>query len=134
MDPRDVKTAAEAREIVEERGLTHFYWDIDPQEWRTGNAKMTQWKVTWAMKRLKGRAMILMHDIKWATVVALPKILEWLDAENARRAAAGEPQIRVISGADYAQELFGKDRVEAARTLADDVASGLAAALASTIP
>ncbi len=120
--------------MFEERALTHFYWDIDPQEWRTGNAKLTQWKVTWAMKRLKGRAMVLMHDIKWATVIALPKILEWLDTENARRAAAGEPQIRVISGADYAAELYGEDKVAAAHALADDVVSGLAAALASTIP
>ncbi len=117
-----------------ERGLQHFYWDIDPQEWRTNNAKKTQWIVSWGLKRLKGRAVVLMHDIKWATVFALPKILEWLDAENARRAAAGEPTIRVVSGADYAAELLGLDRIAAARELADDAIAGLARALASTLP
>lgn len=120
--------------MFDERAIRHFYWDIDPQEWRTNNAKKTQWIVSWGLKRLKGRAVVLMHDIKWATVTALPKILEWLDAENARRAAAGEPTIRVVSGSDYAAELLGVDRVAAARELADAAVSGLAAALASALP
>jgi len=120
--------------LLDERRIQHFYWDIDPQEWRTNNAKKTQWLVSWGLKRLKGRAVVLMHDIKWATVFALPKILEWLDAENVRRAAAGEPTIRVVSGAEYAVELLGTDRVAAARELADAAVSGLAAALASTLP
>lgn len=120
--------------MLQERGIHHFYWDIDPQEWRTGDAKKTQWIVQWGLKRLEGRAVVLMHDIKWATVFALPKILEWLDAENARRAAAGEQTIRVVSGADYAAELLGPDRVAAARELADEALSGLAAGLASALP
>ena len=38
-----------------------------------------------------------MHDIKQATVKALPQILDWIDAENARRAVSHGKQIRILS-------------------------------------
>lgn len=116
------------------RGITHFYWDIDPQEWRTGSAKLTEWKVTRKLKRLQGRAVILMHDTKVATVKALPKILEWIDAENARRSKAGQRTIRIVGGPEYAAELLGAERIAEARALADDALTALATGLSSALP
>lgn len=123
--------------LVEQLGsrqITHFYWDIDPQEWRTGSAKLTEWKVTRALKRLRGRAMLLMHDTKAATVKALPKILEWIDAENARRAKTGHRPIRIVSGPQYAAELLGADAIAEARSLANDALAVLAGGVASALP
>ena len=37
-----------------------------------------------------------MHDIKKATVKALPQILDWIDAENARRETSHKRPIRII--------------------------------------
>jgi peptidoglycan/xylan/chitin deacetylase (PgdA/CDA1 family) len=121
-------------EQLGERGITHFYWDIDPQEWRTGSAKATEKRVTWALRRLQGRAILLMHDTKTATVKALPKILDWIDAENARRVKDGKRPIRIVGAPEYARELIGEDAIAEARSLADDAISGLARGLASALP
>ncbi len=114
--------------------LTHFYWDIDPQEWKSNNAKLTEWKITRALKRLRGRAMILMHDTKAATVKALPKILEWIDAENARRTKAGGRTIRIVGGPEYAAELLGVEAIAEAKAIADEALGALAGALSSVLP
>jgi peptidoglycan/xylan/chitin deacetylase (PgdA/CDA1 family) len=120
--------------MVEERALTHFYWDIDPQEWKTRSAKKTEKRVIGALKRLRGRAVLLVHDIHAATVFALPKILAWIEAENARRAKAGERPIRIVDAPDYARELIGDERIAEARALADELTRQLAAGLASALP
>lgn len=117
-----------------ERGITHFYWDIDPQEWRTGSTKATEKRVTWALRRLQGRAILLMHDTKTATVKALPKILDWIDAENAKRVKEGRRPIRILGAPAYARELLGEDTIAEARALADDALGGLARGLASALP
>ena len=116
------------------RGITHFYWDIDPQEWRTNSAKATEKRVTWALRRLQGRAVLLMHDTKAATVMALPNILDWIDAENAKRAKAGKRPIRIVDAHAYAREQIGEEAIAEARALADDALSGLAGGLASALP
>jgi chitooligosaccharide deacetylase len=121
-------------EQLGERGITHFYWDIDPQEWRTNSAKATEKRVTWALRRLQGRAVLLMHDTKAATVKALPKILDWIDAENARRAKDGQRPIRIVDAHAYARELIGEDAITEARALADDALAALAGGLASALP
>jgi len=121
-------------DMIGARGLTHIYWDIDPQEWRTGSAKATEKRVTWALRRLEGRAIILLHDTKSATVKALPKILDWIDAENAKRVKAGRRPIRILGAPDYALELIGPDAISEARALADDALSVLAGGLASALP
>lgn len=85
-------------------GVTHFHWDIDPQEWQGKSAKATAAYVIRHLSRLDGRAVLLMHDTKPATAAALPEILAWMDTENARRKAIGRRQIRVISGPELAAE------------------------------
>jgi len=84
--------------------VSHFHWDIDPQEWQGKSAKTTAAYVIRHLAHLEGRAVLLMHDTKPATVKALPEILGWLDAENARRTAIGRPPIRVVPGYQIAAE------------------------------
>ncbi|MEZ4398462.1 MAG: polysaccharide deacetylase family protein [Kofleriaceae bacterium] len=80
-----------------ELGLGHFHWDIDPQEWRGLSADSTARRVIWALAKLDGRAVLLMHDTKFATRYALPKILDWIDAENLRRSRTGRRPIRIVN-------------------------------------
>lgn len=89
---------------LDERRLTHFYWDIDSQEWRHNNAKRAFAYITAAFARLQGRSVLLMHDTKVATVRALPQILDWLDAENQKRAETTRRPIRVIEPWQVAKE------------------------------
>jgi chitooligosaccharide deacetylase len=119
---------------LDERGITHVYWDIDPQEWRTGSAKATEKRVTRALARLQGRAILLLHDTKTATVKALPKIFEWIDKENAKRTKAGKRPIRIVGATDWALEQIGPDAIAEARALADDAIAALAGGLASALP
>ena len=83
--------------MLAERGLHHMHWDIDAHEFMTLASADATAEVTAKLARLKGRAILLLHDTKFVTARALPKILAWLDEENARRRAAGEQEIRILS-------------------------------------
>jgi peptidoglycan/xylan/chitin deacetylase (PgdA/CDA1 family) len=84
---------------LEKLGIRHTGWDIDPQDWRVQNTRLVRDYVVGHLRRLHGRAIILMHDIHPDTVEALPQVLDWLDHENADRTARGDAPIRII---DYA--------------------------------
>jgi peptidoglycan/xylan/chitin deacetylase (PgdA/CDA1 family) len=90
--------------LLAERGLMHFHWDLDPQEWKHGDPARAVRYVTGELGRSHGRQVLLMHDIKPATVAALPRILDWIDAENARREAARKPPIRIVQAPALAIE------------------------------
>lgn len=82
-----------------ELGVTHTHWDIDPQDWKVQNTKLVRDYVIRSIKRLRGRAIVLFHDVHEDTVRALPQVLDWLAKENAARVARGETPVRVV---DYA--------------------------------
>ena len=90
--------------LLEERHLSHFHWDLDPQEWKHGSAKKAVAYVEKQLGKMTGRNVLLMHDIKKATVGALPVILDWIDEENARRKVAHRRRIRIIQGYELAAE------------------------------
>ena len=90
--------------LLAERHLAHFHWDLDPQEWKHGNAERTVRYVTGELARASGREVLLMHDIKQATVQALPKIFDWIDNENARRAKSHKQPIRIVAAPALAVE------------------------------
>jgi peptidoglycan/xylan/chitin deacetylase (PgdA/CDA1 family) len=119
--------------LLAERGITHFHWDLDPQEWKHGSAKKAFDYVTKQLGRMKGRNVLLMHDIKKATVQSLPQILDWLDAENLRRKELRIRRIRVIQAPELALERMPPGladwMIEVAPTR-----GGLAHAVASVLP
>ena len=91
-------------QLLADRHITHFHWDLDPQEWRHGSKKRTVEYVTKQIGRMTGRNVLLMHDIKKATVLALPEILDFIDAENARRKETRRRRIRIIQAPELAAE------------------------------
>ena len=90
--------------LLAARGLAHFHWDLDPQEWKHGSAPRTVHYVTGELGRAHGRNVLLMHDIKQATALALPQILDWLDAENARRVQLHRRPIQIVQAPALAIE------------------------------
>ena len=90
--------------MLAERGLTHFHWDLDPQEWKHNNSKKAYDYVTKQLGKMTGRNVLLMHDIKKATVEALPQILDWIDQENEARRLAHKRRIRIIQSYELAAE------------------------------
>ena len=114
-------------------GLHHFHWDIDPQEWTGKTSKATAAYVIRHLAKLEGRAVLLMHDTKPATVQALPQILVWLESENARRVAAGRRPIVVLSGSQLAAERV-KPTLDWVRKATDAGGGVLGQVLASTVP
>ena len=119
-------------QLLSDRHLGHFHWDLDPQEWKHGDAAKAVAYVTGELGRASGRDVLLMHDIKQATVKALPEILAWLDAENARRARSHKQPIRVLQAPALAVERLPKglvawlgDATAGARALPDAIASVL---------
>lgn len=90
-------------------GLRHFHWDIDPQEWRNRGPRYTAAKVIEKLTWLRGRAVLIMHDTKDTTIVALPLVLDWIATENLRRHKHGLRPIRLISGAQVAAEHVAPD-------------------------
>lgn len=119
---------------LNDRKLTHFFWDIDSQEWKHGNAKRMYTYITSAMNRLQGRAVILMHDTKVATVKALPQILDWLEAENKKRKESVRRQIRVLEPSLLAGELAAPGLVDWMAAAGTGAVDNLAATVASCLP
>jgi peptidoglycan/xylan/chitin deacetylase (PgdA/CDA1 family) len=90
--------------MLDERHLGHFHWDLDPQEWKHGSKQKAIDYVEKHVGEMTGRNVLLMHDIKKATVEALPEILDWIDAENARRKDAHKRRIRIIQSYELAEQ------------------------------
>src|SRR5262249_12299013 len=59
-------------EMLAARGLTHVHWDIDAQEYFGRTGQSTADYIIGHLRRLHGRAVVLMHDIQPATAHALP--------------------------------------------------------------
>jgi peptidoglycan/xylan/chitin deacetylase (PgdA/CDA1 family) len=127
--------------LLGERGLHHLHWDMDPHEYLTQSATDSVEYLIEQLRRLQGRAVILLHDTQPTTARTLPAILDWIALENERRVRDGERPIRILSYADIAWEQFAPgvvpllDRVtRSARGFAPDVARQLLAPLAGPAP
>jgi len=120
--------------MLDELGLRHLHWDIDPMEWTDNNFRRVAGTLRRKMKRLDGRAVMLMHDTRQATAKALPLALEWLDAENQRRRARGGRPIRVLTGSDLAFESLDQALVGWLRDTGHAAEHRVGAALTSLIP
>ena len=103
--------------LLRDRQLSHLHWDFDAREYRDQDADRTVHYLTGQIRRLEGRAVILMHDTQPATARALPRILNWITVENQQRKKRGARVIRILSYADLARE-----------TVTPEVVSDLAAA------
>lgn len=120
-------------QMLAERGLTHFHWDLDPQEWKHNNAKKAYDYVTKQLSKMTGRNVLLMHDIKKATVEALPQILDWIDQENEARRLAHKRRIRIIQSYELAEERLPPGELEWVQDAAPDPVLW-ARAIASVLP
>lgn len=118
---------------LERLGLRHFHWDIDPQEWRNRGPRYTAAKVIEKLMWLRGRAVLIMHDTKDTTLVALPLILDWIAVENRRRTKLGLRPIRIISGAQLAEEQVAPAAAWLRET-AGEAYAALRAGLRATLP
>lgn len=119
--------------MLSERGITHFHWDLDPQEWKHGSTKKTIAYVTRQLGRMKGRNVLLMHDIKKATVEALPEILDFIVAENNRRKEARLRRIRIIQAPELAMERLPAGLLDWLAEVTP-TRDGLSRAIASVLP
>jgi len=119
--------------LLAERGITHFHWDLDPQEWKHNSVDKTVKYVTGELARAHGRAVLLLHDIKPVTVKALPQILDWIDAENARRAKSRKRKIRILAAPDLAIEKLPAGTVDWVREATADLRA-LPQTIASLLP
>jgi peptidoglycan/xylan/chitin deacetylase (PgdA/CDA1 family) len=86
---------ARCRELdraLAEREVIQVGWNMDPQEWRGENEDAVVKYTTGALRRAKGPVILLLHDKNVSAVRALSRILDFVDAENARvRREGGKP-------------------------------------------
>ena len=90
--------------MLAKRGLTHFHWDLDPQEWRFHSADKAFDYVTGELTRAHGRVVLLMHDIQPVTAETITRVLAWIDEENARRSKSHKRKIRIMQAPELAIE------------------------------
>lgn len=119
--------------LLEQRNLAHFHWDLDPQEWKRERAQYLAEYVKREVGKMTGRNVLLLHDVKKATVQALPKILEWIETENARRATEHKRRIRIIPGHELAIERLPVGLVDWFGRIAASF-DAVTAQLAATLP
>ena len=91
-------------QALRERDLIQVGWNLDPQEWRASDQEAVFTYVTQSLAHLRGRAILLLHDKHPAAVRALPRILDWIVAENARVAREGGIPIRVVDYSVFVPE------------------------------
>ena len=115
--------------LLEERGLRHLHWDLDAHEYLHPDARTVADYFIHGLANLEGRAVVLLHDTHITTVKALPLILDWIDAENARRRQDGRKTIRILGYDDVVRERIPPAVValgqEAAQALVDIPAHAL---------
>ena len=58
---------------LQQLGVKHIGWDIDPQDWKLRDTPKILAFMQGSLKRLKGRAIVLFHDVQPATVT-LPRV------------------------------------------------------------
>jgi peptidoglycan/xylan/chitin deacetylase (PgdA/CDA1 family) len=87
-----------------DRDLVQVGWNLDPQEWRASDQNAVFTYVTESLAKLRGRAILLLHDKHPAAVRALPRILDWIDEENARMAATGGVPIKIVDYSVFVPE------------------------------
>ena len=90
--------------LLGDRGLWHLHWDIDAREYLGLSSKETAAYIIGRLKRLTGRAVLLMHDTQGASARALPLVLAWIEKENAARVADGRRPIRIVGASDLVAE------------------------------
>jgi peptidoglycan/xylan/chitin deacetylase (PgdA/CDA1 family) len=95
-------------DMLAQRHVSHFHWDLDPQEWKHGSADKAFDYVTGEVQHSSDRNVLLMHDIKEATVLSLPRILDWIDRENVGRKAIGKKPIVIFPAPMLAAEKMPK--------------------------
>jgi peptidoglycan/xylan/chitin deacetylase (PgdA/CDA1 family) len=95
--------------LLADRQLQHLHWDIDPQEWGGLSSAGTAARVIGRLKKLDGRAVLLMHDTHGVSARALPIILDWIDKENRYRRAHGHRPIRIVSGSELVEERYSSE-------------------------
>ena len=115
-------------QALRDRDLVQVGWSLDPQEWRASDQNAVFSYVTESLAKLRGKAILLLHDKHPAAVHALPRILDWIDEENARVAREGGIPIRIV---DYS--VFVPQRPPPPPTGLEPVAARLASAL-SVLP
>jgi peptidoglycan-N-acetylglucosamine deacetylase len=91
-------------QALRDRDLIQVGWNLDPQEWRAADQEKVFDYVTRSLARLNGQAILLLHDTHAAAVRALPRILTWIDQENARVARQGGVPIRVVDYSVFVPE------------------------------
>jgi chitooligosaccharide deacetylase len=112
-------------QALRDRDLVQVGWNLDPQEWRASDPEAVFSYVTERLAKLRGQAILLLHDKHPAAAHALPRILDWIDEENARVAREGGVPIRIV---DYS--VFVPQRPPPPPTGLEPVARRLASALA----
>jgi peptidoglycan/xylan/chitin deacetylase (PgdA/CDA1 family) len=79
------------------RGLPDIGWNLDPQDWKTGNSEdAVLTYLTGRVSELKGRGIMLLHDTHEASVHALPRFLDWLARENERAVRHHRAPVNII--------------------------------------
>jgi peptidoglycan-N-acetylglucosamine deacetylase len=87
---RDLDRALADRDVIQ------VGWNMDPQEWRGEDEDAIVTYATAGLRRAKGPVILLLHDKNVAAVHAVARILDFVDAENARAAHEGRAPIRLV--------------------------------------
>lgn len=80
-------------------GIHPIGWDIDPQDWKLQDAdKIFSFMTQELGRTTRTRSIVLFHDVQPATADMLPRLLKWINEENAVRQQRGEPPFKFVDG------------------------------------
>ena len=77
-------TCSALERALDRRGMRGVGWTIDPQDWRKQSPAQVSAYVSERLRKMGSRAVVLMHDTHFTGPRALPDILDFIEAEQAR--------------------------------------------------
>jgi peptidoglycan/xylan/chitin deacetylase (PgdA/CDA1 family) len=80
------------RQYLRDVGYTTVRWNIDVMDFELNDAKEITRRVLDTVRARRG-GIVVLHDVKYASVKAVPMILDGLRADNCKRLAAGKEPI-----------------------------------------
>lgn len=69
-------------QALSDRDMVQVGWNLDPQEWKGGTEDAIVSYVVRELRHMQGEMILLLHDKNMAAVRALPRILDFIEAEN----------------------------------------------------
>ncbi len=90
---------SDAREMIAQAGMIHVFWNVDSLDWKDKNPRSVADR-TIAQMKIKGKGVVLFHDIQSHTGVASAYVMDWMKANGKKAMTMSGVLAQLNAGAE----------------------------------